>query len=240
MTGTPGTGRLARAAVFGVSSACLALAAHVAVGGERPSTLLVAAGAGLLTRVSYGLADRERALGQVLGAVLAAQAALHTAFVLATHHTPGTGGAGSAPTAVSVVGPGVGDHLVASLFPGAWMVAGHVCAASCVAVLLHRCERRLWSTAALRVAVEHAVTTVARTTSNVLARVRAAGRLGSLVVAARPRVAVAPVTSMPGRVAGGGAGPGIRWHAHVLLLGADAARRGPPTRPPGSSPRPAF
>ncbi|MCK9927895.1 hypothetical protein MXD62_12045 [Frankia sp. Mgl5] len=240
MTGTPGTSRLARAAVFGVSSACLALAAHVAAGGERPPALLVAAGAGLLTRVAYGLADRERALGQILGAVLAAQATLHTAFVLATHHPPGAGGAGSAPTAVAVVGPGVGEHLAASLFPGGSMVAGHACAASCVAVLLHRCERRLWSTAALRLAVERAVTAVARMTSSVLARLRAAGRIVPLAAAARPRVAAAPVTSMPGRVAGGGAGPGIRWHAHVLLLGTDAARRGPPTRRPGSSLRPAL
>ncbi|KPM52793.1 hypothetical protein ACG83_25430 [Frankia sp. R43] len=243
MTGARGTDRLARAAVFGVSSTCLALAAHVAAGDPRPPVVLLAVATALLIRVAFGFADRERALPALVAAVVTAQVLLHTAFALQAHHHQAAGAARPRP--------GAGAHLLAELVPAGPMIAAHALAAGCVAVSLRRCERRLWATAALRVAVERVVAVVAFVLMDVLARLRAAARLMASGAGtwARLRNAAAGMAAALGRVGGsggggggrgiggGGGGAGARWCAHLLLLGTDAGWRGPPARRPGSCPR---
>ncbi|WP_018636753.1 hypothetical protein [Parafrankia elaeagni] len=229
MRGVRDTGRFARAAVFGVASVCLAVAAHVVASGISPSLPLVLVSTVLLVRMAFGgLSGRERPLGAVAAAVVAAQVLLHTVFVLATHHGPATDPGHRVSRGV----PGAGAHLLTALLPGPAMAGGHALAALGVAVALHRGERRLWATAALREAVDRFVTVVAALLVAMIDRLRAA----------RPvACGAALAASSLGRVGGGrGArgGPDGRWIPHLLLLGSDAGWRGPPGRRPGSSPQP--
>ncbi|OHV38374.1 hypothetical protein CC117_15700 [Parafrankia colletiae] len=239
--GVRDTGRFARAAVFGVASVCLAVAAHVAAGGIGPSLPLVLVSSLLLVRIAFGLAGRERPLGTVATGVVATQVLLHTAFVLATHHGPATDPGHQASREVT----GAGAHLLTELVPGPAMAGGHALAALCVAVALHRSERRLWAAAALREAVDRFVTVVAGLLMTMIDRLRAATRLalaagpGTWTVACGAALAASSLGRVGGGRGGAHGGPGRRWITHLLLLGSEAGWRGPPGWRPGSSPRPA-
>ncbi|WP_322781135.1 hypothetical protein [Frankia sp. Cas4] len=126
-------GRLARASTFAGSSVCLAVAAHTAADGHRPSSMLVVCAFGLLTRIAYGLAGRERRSIAVLAGIGLTQLALHVTFALTSH------GAGMAGEAV--------------LADGMTMAVAHVSTAALVAAMLAMAERGLWNAASLRAAV---------------------------------------------------------------------------------------
>ncbi|WP_239309820.1 MULTISPECIES: hypothetical protein [unclassified Frankia] len=125
-------GRLARASTFAGSSVALAVAAHAAAGGHRPSATLLAGAFGLLTRIAYGLAGRERRFVALLAGVGLAQLALHITFAVTAH------------------GPGMAGAV---LTDGTTMTVAHVSAAALVAAVLGQAERGLWNAACLRLAV---------------------------------------------------------------------------------------
>lgn len=123
-----GTARLGRAATFASSSVCLAWAAHVAGGAQRsPATTMIIAFL-LLTRIAYGLGGRERRLPMLVAGIAGTQVLLHITFALAHPHAHRAGGY---PIEMR-------------------MVFAHGLAAVCVAVLLRRAERVLWSASGLR------------------------------------------------------------------------------------------
>ncbi|WP_322762594.1 hypothetical protein [Frankia sp. Cr2] len=126
-------GRLARASTCAGSSVCLAVAAHTAAGGHRPSSTLVVCAFGLLTRIAYGLAGRERRFIAVLAGVGLTQLALHVTFALTSHRS---GMAGDAVLADSAA-----------------MTVAHISTAALVAAMLAMAERGLWNAASLRAAV---------------------------------------------------------------------------------------
>jgi hypothetical protein len=225
----PGPARLARAGVFGAASVCLALAGHVAAGGQRPSTVLLAVSVGLLTRVAYGCAHRERALGAVGAAVVGTQLLLHAAFTLATHdhgnHLAGPAAGYHPPAGLRATELLPGGGPGAGLLPGGLMAAAHLVAALAVAGLIHRAERRLWVAAELRVGLPRAVAAVATLAGAARAAVAAlAGPLAGATGSSSPLRPAAPGPSVApcvGRPSG-------------RLLGRASRRRGPP-RPAAAS-----
>lgn len=123
-----GTARLGRAATFASSSVCLAWAAHVAGGAQRPAAAIMIIAFLLLTRIVYGLGGRERRLSVFVAGVAGTQVLLHITFGLAHTHT----------------------HRAGGYSVEARMVLAHGLAAVCIAVLLRRAERALWSASRLR------------------------------------------------------------------------------------------
>jgi hypothetical protein len=207
---TAGSPRVARAGVFGIGSVCLSVAAHVGGGAGRPALVLVLAAAALITRVAYGLADRQRSFAAVGSALVVTQVLLHACYALSSHHAT------------------AGHHMVApaDLVPGAggWastgtMTLAHLAAAAGTAWLLRRAERLLWAAAALRDGLPRSVAHLAALLVGAGARLRR-----SLVAA----LAVAPSA---GRLPAGtpaGVVPPVRPPG--LPLGRTTRRRGPPTR----------
>ncbi|CAJ58772.1 hypothetical protein FRAAL0090 [Frankia alni ACN14a] len=82
----------------------------------------------LLTRIAYGLGGRERRLPMLVAGIAGTQVLLHITFALAHPHAHRAGGY---PIEMR-------------------MVFAHGLAAVCVAVLLRRAERVLWSASGLR------------------------------------------------------------------------------------------
>ncbi|ABD13524.1 hypothetical protein ThrDRAFT_03647 [Frankia casuarinae] len=123
-----GTARLGRAVVFASSSVCLAWAAHVSGGAPRPAAGIMLVAVLLLTRVAFGLADRERGVAALLAGLGATQIALHVTFVLAHPHT----------------------HLASGPSLDVPMTAAHGIAVGCVGLMLRHSERAVWCAAGLR------------------------------------------------------------------------------------------
>ncbi len=126
-------GRLVRASAFAGTSVSLAVAAHATAGGHRPATILLSCAFGLLTRVAYGLAGRERRIGAMLAGVGFAQLALHATFAITSH--------------------GTGMAAQALLPEGLAMATAHATAAGLVSGMLSQAENGLWTATTLRLAV---------------------------------------------------------------------------------------
>ncbi len=180
-----GTARLGRAVTFASSSVCLAWAAHVAGGAQRPAATIMISAFLLLTRIAYGLGDRERHLPLLVAGVAGTQVLLHITFALTLAH-PHT-------------------HRAGGCSVEARMVFAHGLAAACVAVLLRRAERVLWSASGLR---PHPVL------------FRLFRPAGSLAVPSIPPVPPIDVRRRAPR-------------PHTRPLGRSARRRGPPQGQPG-------
>ncbi|MFI6562421.1 hypothetical protein [Streptomyces sp. NPDC050534] len=82
--------RTLRAAVFAVVCVLLAALGHVMMSGTDVPAWALAAGLAVTGGAGWCLADRERGLPLIVTVVVAAQAALHSAFSLARSATGGT------------------------------------------------------------------------------------------------------------------------------------------------------
>ncbi|MFI6657654.1 hypothetical protein ACIBL8_19295 [Streptomyces sp. NPDC050523] len=82
--------RTLRAAVFAVVCVLLAALGHVMMSGTDVPAWALAAGVAVTGGAGWCLADRERGLPLIVTVVVAAQAALHSAFSLAQSATGGT------------------------------------------------------------------------------------------------------------------------------------------------------
>lgn len=220
-----GTARLGRAAAFATSSVSLAWVAHAVGGAGRPGLVVTVLAVGILTRLAFGLAGRERGLPALSCGVAGAQVALHLAFGLVAPHThavqpalgdPATaagaaaGGLGMAgmdmPAAAHVAGLPAARAACLGLLTSRMLLA-HVLAALLVAVLLRRAERVLWCVGSL------ASASLARGPFERIAGWSVVLLAGG--VPARPPVlrAVSPCRAP---------------RAHTRPLGRAARRRGPP------------
>ncbi|WP_225438137.1 hypothetical protein [Candidatus Frankia nodulisporulans] len=212
-----GTARLGRAAAFATSSVSLAWVAHAVGGGGRPGLVVTVLAVGILTRLAFGLAGRERGLPALSCGVAGAQVALHLAFGLVAPHThavqPALGdpatAAGTAPGGLGMAGMDMpaAAHAVCLGLLTSRMLLAHVLAALLVAVLLRRAERVLWCVGSL------ASASLARGPFERIAGWSVVPLAGG--VPARPPVlrAVSPCRAP---------------RAHTRPLGRAARRRGPP------------
>ncbi|MGF7235913.1 MAG: hypothetical protein ACQSGP_13270 [Frankia sp.] len=98
MRGGVGWARTARAAVFAVAAVTLAATAHAAGDGMAPAPRACALAVALVFVGALLAAERERSFVGIAGGMVAVQAALHAAFMLAT---PISGGESPAAAALS-------------------------------------------------------------------------------------------------------------------------------------------
>ncbi|ONH37733.1 MULTISPECIES: hypothetical protein [Protofrankia] len=198
-------GRGMRASVFAGSSVCLAVAAHTAADGHRPSMAIFLGAFGLITRIAYGLAGRERHAIAVLAGVGLTQIVLHATFAVTAH------GAGTASDAV--------------LHDGAVMSAVHAVAAGLVAGMLRHAEKGLWSTSVLRSAAARFGMLARRVGRLLRATHRFAARCG-IPLTIGPAATRAP--GMPGGCPLAASAPSASMGGCLFVRAG--RRRGPPAR----------
>ncbi len=216
VAGTPAVpvtaaGRGICASTFAGSSVCLAVAAHTAAGGHRPSAAVFLTAFGLITRIAYGLAGRERHVTAVLAGVALTQIALHATFAIMSHDTITSHGAGMAPGAV--------------LHDGVAMTAVHSIAAGLVAGMLSRAEKGLWSTAVLRLAVVR-FRMLSRSAGLLFQAARRFAAMLSLLLTIGPD-GVRAAAGMPGRYSPAVSAPSASIGGRLFVRAG--RRRGPPS-----------
>ncbi|AEH11705.1 MULTISPECIES: hypothetical protein [Protofrankia] len=204
-------GRGMRASVFAGSSVCLAVAAHTAADGHRPSMTIFLGAFGLITRIAYGLAGRERHAIAVLAGVGLTQIVLHATFAVTAHDAATAHGAGTASDAV--------------LHDGAVMSAVHAVAAGLVAGMLRHAEKGLWSTNVLRSAAARFGMLARRVDRLLRSTHRFAARCG-IPLTIGPAATRAP--GMPGGCPLAASAPSASMGGCLFVRAG--RRRGPPAR----------
>jgi hypothetical protein len=137
-TGTVGAWRLLRGGLVGATATTLALGGHCLAAGRPPSWTVLTAATIAIGATSVLLSRSRWTLPRLLALLLAAQAGLHTWFLVqapaqhAGHAHTGHAHTGHAPEPTSALLP---DDLE--------MLAGHIAAAVVTALLLRQGERWL-------------------------------------------------------------------------------------------------